>query len=1461
MNDIWSSGILTFDSPLKDLLDTNNYTLEDLLDEDELLQEVKGCHPQLKSFFNEESNVAGLIRCLLRTPPPFSESCEDESNIHGRNHDNDVNDNIQSKSSSENIDSDGNQSAEFFPPDNTNDGSEMSDTSQSESGSTKLPLMPSPLPPSEPEGGDASFEEQQDQDAPSLPNDTVFEETAAVTITTDDGFLSSNETVTSLTDEVAGSTAVHAAGATCALTSTVSTSISHNDADDDRHTSANNGEKETSASTSTSRLLSSDEEDKNIGGSNSADSSSNQPQEREEKPIMGEWLLDNITEKIESSNSKGINDGNQIPTSSPSLMTKEEYDKIYTRYPYIACEVICCEIDDILDIIVYGTVEIDDDDGDNGDATTKAPHKKKKRRSRKQSILDMLFSLLYTTPPSQLDDRRAGYLEKILSVLFRTRPKAMETYLNGDHLIYLPHCEQSSSSVLEYMNSNNKSTSSFGVRDTHDIMHADNEKEIKLQKNEHNAVTTVEEEEEEEREDMTIHRGGGLSLLDALFNHLHSNSISQIVQRLLMPKPPKSDGGDNDKNESESPSNGNAGEDNNDDDEYDDENLITSGVEDFGNINCNWSDGEYALNLLLGRLSGETDDLDDLLGGDSNIHDTNYEGLSNTEENDNVITRFDCSQHASEILIAIIQHSTLSSNVMRILTRADVLSKLIECSCSLSEAQKNSKEESNVDEARVPEVFSRHESTMTTAMSVLETLVLQLGGYGTVPTSPTCSDNDQGITQESGSTENMFISSSMSNEVFQGDSNSQPGNICPSTAVPIQLQGSIVSDFAEANSSSLIEQLPLLLRRLSKLLRHPDTENWKSQVQYSNQPQQLLGVSRLRIVRLIESLVLLGKKNVDHILCQSNCLEICLDLFWEFPWCSMLHQSVANLLVHVLEGGEDRSELQHYFLYDCNLMKRLMHSFNFSQNLDSEKLRDEDMSPPNISNENDADYESLLEMKNCQIDTSSGSSSLDAERGSITSEEENDIPGNTDETDLIPVSDDDVDAAMEQEEQMEKLTQGESDEALTKYENSATALKDEMILQNEVSNDEMTITSTNKSSAVETENSNHESAFRTGYMGHVIIICQALVHACGSNDETNNNIGNNIGVNSNSNGDGTNIKNNTSTNETVVCESSPNKEDPSNSSNVTCPNKLTGTQHNQTSRILNENMEINPEQNSIMGLLRGHVLYSQWLAFVTSTLAAETAVQSTPLGGCNNQNESSIIEKVDEPSWSNGDLVDHDINDNSRGTYTGDGAIDLDNNKFDDTEVDIAESLFHNLPPINGVEEGSGQGSGRHRRKGVLGGEGARNGSGSEFGTVVQIHQQPEYYQYKFDDPLGQLPDQFPENMTFDNGNNESDDNDIESEVPVMDLFTGNLNFDDANDQNDDTGWANFDEGFAECTANGDTEIIDSSPDPFGPSTSPLVADDLFDQDSQFTASFPDEEPLNKLSVTSHSHGNDFTNQ
>eukprot|EP00978_Attheya_sp_CCMP212_P005544 scaffold12435_cov51-Attheya_sp.AAC.5 len=83
--DIWSTTAFAFDSPLKDLLDSENYTLEQLLEEDELLQELRSMHPRLVNYFSDPETVERLLRMML---------LEDNDNEpHPNDNDNDTNNN------------------------------------------------------------------------------------------------------------------------------------------------------------------------------------------------------------------------------------------------------------------------------------------------------------------------------------------------------------------------------------------------------------------------------------------------------------------------------------------------------------------------------------------------------------------------------------------------------------------------------------------------------------------------------------------------------------------------------------------------------------------------------------------------------------------------------------------------------------------------------------------------------------------------------------------------------------------------------------------------------------------------------------------------------------------------------------------------------------------------------------------------------------------------------------------------------------------------------------------------------------------------------------------------------------------------------------------------------------------------------------------------------------------------
>ena len=753
--DIWTTQAFSFESPLKDLLDSGDYTLEDLLGEDELLQELRGMHPQLVEFFITERVVEGLVRYMIQPRPPRGL------------------------------------------------GEELGGG-----------------------GGDG------DGDGAKNPN----------------------------------------------------LEVSEGEGDDDSEDS--------DAKERAQEVREAEEEEEGKGD-------------------PARWLFDR---------------GN---SSTGGLMGNagDRYDLRYIRYPYMACEVVCCEVDGVIDALVTGTVSVpsplvglrdsegegegrsadwergqdesqgletvtvgsfgeegkedaedlgpsdgyEGGDGDNdGDVNAAPPVEKiqsltlsdeltgKQEKPRgvgeRITLLDLLFSVLTETPELTLDARRAGYLEKVLSVLFRLRPIAMTEYLSG--------------------RGGGNLFNSYG-------------------------------------------RNGSAPppLMTALFRHLHSHSLMQIVQRLLMPPPmvlrrrwekknqdrgesPDSDAdGDGNNEDGDVPNPGAVEdqdmglggawpitEDDDDDDDNgammddDDDDNDPSGMGGMMAVRLDWSDGTHAVELLLSRLTGEGDG-GEPTGGVLPV------STSRMIDEERYEAQLDASRNASDVLVAVVQNSPLESPAVRCLTDDPILGQIVGAIRSAETEQ--------------DALFGPHESRSTTAMSVLESLVLQLGGYGAVAPEP-CMPTGERTAHVEG----------------EGD-----GSIQQRTGP------SSLSDQRPASAEALVSHLPPLLDSLSSLLSHPSAESWTAPVQYSRVPARLLGTSRLRVVRLLESLVLLGDPSVDSALARSDSLSKCLDLFWDFPWCSMLHQSVANLLVHVLEGGDARAELQGYFLSGCNLVGRLVDSF------------------------------------------------------------------------------------------------------------------------------------------------------------------------------------------------------------------------------------------------------------------------------------------------------------------------------------------------------------------------------------------------------------------------------------------------------------------------------------------------------------------------------------------------------
>ena len=1040
--DIWCTGAFSFESPLKDLLDSGEYTLEQLLAEDELLQELRGVHPQLIEFFSTEEAVTGLIQYVI-------------------------------------------------------------------------------LPPG------ASPPQIQDKENPSTAKEKPVEEMNA--------------------------------------------------------------------------------EDK---------------EDSEKEP--GKWLEGQSEER----------------TAEAQQSEQDEKDMVHIRFPYMACEVICCEINGIIDTIVDGfvpgaepveSVVSSEEASGTAEVTLKDP--------RPQKILDLLFSMLYNSKPGEVDDYRAGYFDKILSVLFRKRPQAMSQYVN---------------------------------------------------------------------------EGGGkgnVFLMTAMFKHLYSHSIMQIVQRLLLPQPPlpMKDEDDNEKR----------------DDLYSD---ALEGAGDLDGIfRCNWSESDIALDLLLDCLIGPGSSPPELEGEEER--------------------QLSLCQNSSEVLITIIQNSPLTSPTLKSLTTDPVLEKLIAAATSLDKGAS----------------FSPHDSKLTCSMNVLESLILQLGGYGSVGTVMMPDDEDEA-----------------------GAEQAEEGEDKPSSSLPRE-------DFA--TSDTLIKHLPWMLKRLCELLLHPSAEEWVSPMQFSKtEPQKILGSSRLRIVRLLESLVLLGDPSVDSLLCQSDCLEICLDLFWKFQWCSMLHQSVANLLVHVFEGANARAELQAYFMVRCNLLGRLMDSFWEAT---------EDASALGRAESGAGLSDAVMALKS-NGGNSVPTSSVGSERGSVNSNED------VNKEESMTVSDDDVDAAMEQQDASGKkeITNGKSSEQVAE-----TVAKDPG----------------SKADLAQAQ------SFRLGYMGHVIIICQALVHAC-TNDGGKSEAPSVVGGGS-------------------VSLAGMSSGDPRPEMNGDLGRYINRSDSDdqdsrpQESSAFNDALERGRAEGSVATeetpsnplilaqLIETHPLRSKWSDFVTTTLATETAIQSTPLGGFAGAPGMDPLHAhrpglADEGDYSDDDGAAPPLP--PRGLLVGGDVIDMDDN-----DLEIAANMMAGLSM---GRSGAGEHASRKdNHADLLAGIPSQDGGRTKSGNYV------------FDDPLGDgrfgrfdddddSSDDDESGTTRDSGDSggnvvegvsyssqaAAEGNSDEGEAPVMDLFAGNLDPFDSQAEGG-SGWsnfANFDDAFT--TATDSVGPFDGGPEPKQEGAPDAVVDEIF---------------------------------
>ncbi|XP_059430546.1 uncharacterized protein LOC132164134 isoform X2 [Corylus avellana] len=70
----WKLTALSASSPVESVLDKDNFTLEELLDEEEIIQECKALNSRLINFLRDRTQVEQLLRYIIEEPPEEAES-------------------------------------------------------------------------------------------------------------------------------------------------------------------------------------------------------------------------------------------------------------------------------------------------------------------------------------------------------------------------------------------------------------------------------------------------------------------------------------------------------------------------------------------------------------------------------------------------------------------------------------------------------------------------------------------------------------------------------------------------------------------------------------------------------------------------------------------------------------------------------------------------------------------------------------------------------------------------------------------------------------------------------------------------------------------------------------------------------------------------------------------------------------------------------------------------------------------------------------------------------------------------------------------------------------------------------------------------------------------------------------------------------------------------------------------
>mmetsp|Transcript_18562 Transcript_18562/g.45586 ORF Transcript_18562/g.45586 Transcript_18562/m.45586 type:complete len:649 (-) Transcript_18562:1451-3397(-) len=90
-----------------------------------------------------------------------------------------------------------------------------------------------------------------------------------------------------------------------------------------------------------------------------------------------------------------------------------------------------------------------------------------------------------------------------------------------------------------------------------------------------------------------------------------------------------------------------------------------------------------------------------------------------------------------------------------------------------------------------------------------------------------------------------------------------------------------------------------------------------------------MGSIRLKVIDVLHALISLADPVVEEHIVQSKVLPICLDLFFKYEWCNLLHNTVKQMLDAVLTVGG--TEIKKCLFTDCDLLGRIMKTFEHEE--------------------------------------------------------------------------------------------------------------------------------------------------------------------------------------------------------------------------------------------------------------------------------------------------------------------------------------------------------------------------------------------------------------------------------------------------------------------------------------------------------------------------------------------------